>query len=324
MKKILGIAGLLVFVCAVTALANEHFYDRGNVENLIRRSALFGVISIGAAFAIVTGGIDLSIGSVVCLSGCLLPWLLVEHGWPVAAALPFVLGLAALIGVAHGLLITRLSLQPFVVTLCGLLLYRGIARGITGDQTVGFGTGFRGLRDLAAGRIALGDHLGLPGVPMPCFFIVAIAIAAGVFLNKTVWGRHLRALGRNPEAARYAGIATGRLTVLAYVVCAFLAGVGGCLWVLDVNSAQPSDFGNFFELYAIAGAVLGGCALRGGEVSVVGVLLGAATMQVLRNSIRLIEAIPQQIEFAVIGAVILGGVVVDQLVRRAAARRRKG
>ncbi|HLU40502.1 MAG TPA: ABC transporter permease, partial [Planctomycetota bacterium] len=111
---------------------------------------------------------------------------------------------------------------------------------------------------------------------------------------------------------------------LAYVVCAFLAGVGGCLWVLDVNSAQPSDFGNFFELYAIAGAVLGGCALRGGEVSVVGVLLGAATMQVLRNSIRLIEAIPQQIEFAVIGAVILGGVVVDQLVRRAAARRRKG
>jgi ribose transport system permease protein len=317
-KKILGIAGLLAFVCVVTALANPRFLEWGNIENIVRRSALFGVISIGAAFAIVTGGIDLSIGSVVCLTGCLLPWLLVEHGWTIAAALPFVLALAALLGAGHGLLITRLSLQPFVVTLCGLLLYRGIARGLTGDQTVGFGIGFLGLRDLAAGRLEVGDGVG---VPRACFYLAAIALTAAVFLNKTVWGRHLRALGRNPEAARYSGVATGRMTVLAYVVCAFLAGVGGCLFVLDVNSAQPSDFGNFFELYAIAGAVLGGCALRGGEVSVLGVLLGAAVMQVLRNSIRLIEGIPQQIEFAVIGAVILLGVIADELVKRAARRR---
>ncbi len=326
MKKILGIAGLLFFVCVVTALATDRFYDAGNVENLIRRSALFGVISIGAAFVIVTGGIDLSIGSVICLVGSLLPWLLVEHGYSVATALPLVLALSALIGLLHGLLITRLALQPFVVTLCGLLLYRGVARGLTGDQTVGFGVGYEGLRDLAAGRwvVADLDDGRSVGIPAPCFYLVAIALVAAVFLNRTIWGRYLRALGRNPDAARYSGIATARLTVLAYVVCAFLAGVGGCLFVLDVNSAQPSDFGNFYELYAIAGAVLGGCALRGGEVSVVGVLLGAAVMQVLRNSIRLIESIPQQIEFAVIGAVILLGVIADELVKRAAAKRRAG
>jgi ribose transport system permease protein len=314
-KKILGIALLLFFVCVVTALWTDRFLTAGNLENLIRRSALFGVISIGAAFVIVTGGIDLSIGSVICLVGCLLPWFLVEHALNAWVALPLVLALAALIGLLHGLLITRLALQPFVVTLCGLLLYRGIARGLTNDQTVGFGTGHGELRSLAAGRLVLREGLGIPA---PCFYVLVIALLAAVFFNKTVWGRYLKALGRNEEAARYAGIATARLTVLAYVVCAFLAGVGGILFVLDVNSAQPSDFGNFYELYAIAGAVLGGCALRGGEVSVAGVLLGAAVMQVLRNSIRLIEGIPQQIEFAVIGVVILLGVIADEVVKRVA------
>lgn len=319
MKKILGIAGLLLCVGLITSLCTDRFLTAGNLEILVRRSALFGVISIGAAFAIVTGGIDLSIGSVICLVGCLLPWLMVEHGWTVMAALPFVLGLAVVIGLVHGVLITRLSLQPFVVTLCGLLLYRGIARGITADQTVGFGIGHQDLKYYATERIELTGEFG---VPMPCVYLAVVAVLAAVFLNRTVYGRYLRALGRNEEAARYSGVDTARMTTLAYVVCAFLAGVGGCLFVLDVNSAQPSDFGNFYELYAIAGAVLGGCALRGGEVSVLGVLLGAAVMQVLRNSIRLIEGIPQQIEFAVIGAVILLGVIVDELVKRGAARRR--
>ena len=207
MKKLFGIVGLLLFVAVLTALLSDRFLSAANLENLIRRSALFGVISIGAAFVIVTGGIDLSIGSVICLAGCLLPWLLVEHGWSVWTALPFVLALSATLGLAHGLLITRLRLQPFVVTLCGLLLYRGIARGITGDQTVGFGAGHLGLRDLGAGRWVLGEHLGIPA---PCFYLVVVAALAAVFFNRTIWGRYLRALGRNEEAARLSGIPTAR------------------------------------------------------------------------------------------------------------------
>jgi ribose transport system permease protein len=315
MKKILGILGLLVFVCVATSLATDRFLLAVNIENLIRRSALFGIISIGAAFVIVAGGIDLSIGSVICLVGCLLPWLLTEHGWPVPVALAFVLALATSLGAAHGLLVTRLRLQPFLVTLCGLLLYRGVARGIVDDQTQGFGLGFAGLKTLATGAIPVSESFRIPA---PCVILAVIAVLAAIFLSRTIWGRYLFALGRNEEAARYAGVDTARMTVLAYAICGGLAGLGGVLFVLDVNSAQPSDFGSFYELYAIAGAVLGGCALRGGEGSVLGVIIGASVMQVLRNSITLVDAIPNQLEFAVIGAVILGGVIVDELVKRLA------
>jgi len=156
---------------------------------------------------------------------------------------------------------------------------------------------------------------------MPALILLVVAVAAAVFLNLTVYGRYLLAVGRNEQAARYSGIQTDRIVVLAYVICAALAGLGGLLFVLDVNSAQPVDFGNFYELYAIAAAVLGGCSLRGGEGTIVGVLVGATLMQVLRNSINLL-GIPTQLEFAIIGAVILLGVVADELVRRLAAHRR--
>ncbi len=318
MKKILGILGLLIVVCVVTASLSDSFLSAYNVENVLRRSALFGILSIGVAFVIITGGIDLSLGSVVCLVGCGLPWLLTVHHWPLGIALPVVLTVAMGIGLAHGLLITKLRIQPFIVTLCGLLLYRGIARGFTGDQTVGFGSEFKGIRMLATGKIPF-----LPGfeLPAPVVFLAVVAVVAAVFLNRTIFGRYLLALGRNPQAATYSGIPTERMTVLAYVISSGLAGVGGVFFVLDVNSAQPVDFGNFYELYAIAAAVLGGCSLRGGEGSVVGVLVGATLMQVLRNMITLVTT-RNNVEFAIIGAVILIGVIADELARRFAARRR--
>ena len=320
MKKILGIFGLLVFVCVVTALMSDRFLTEYNVENLIRRTALFGIISIGAAFVIMTSGIDLSIGSVVCLVGCLLPYLLVEANVSPFWAVAIVMGISFLIGLSHGLLITKVKLQPFVVTLCGLLLYRGITRGIVQDQTQGFRGEFKVLRELSQGQLELpGTEFGIPN---PCLILLAVTLIAMVFLNLTVYGRYLLALGRNEDAARYSGINTDRMTIVAYVICGMLSGLGGMLFVLDVGSAQPVDFGNFYELYAIAAAVLGGCSLRGGEGTIVGVVIGAAVMQVLKNSITLIDQIPTSIEFAVIGAVILGGVIVDETVKRIAAQRR--
>jgi ribose transport system permease protein len=144
---------------------------------------------------------------------------------------------------------------------------------------------------------------------------------AAVFLNRTVWGRYLLALGRNEQAARYSGIDTGRMKLLAYVISSTLAALGGMLFVLDINAAQPSDFGNFYELYAIAAAVLGGCSLRGGEGSILGLLVGSALMVVLNNMINLAHPQYQNVEFAIIGGVILAGVIADELVRRAAGRR---
>jgi ribose transport system permease protein len=322
--KIWGIFGLLVAICLYTALSSNRFHRVGNIENLVHRTALFGILSIGAAFVIITGGIDLSIGSLVCLVGVLLPYLLVQHGWPPFAGVVAVLALSVAIGIIHGLLITKMRLQPFVVTLCGLLLYRGIARGITGDQSQGFGLQFKGLRAIATSRLPIfGSSPDLFHLPATTLILIIIAVVAGIFLNKTIYGRYLLALGNNPEAAKYSGINVDRTTLMAYVICSTLAGLGGILFVLDINAAQPSDFGSFYELYAIAAAVLGGCSLRGGEGSITGVVIGAAVMVVLSNAINLVHPAYQNIEFAIIGGVILIGVLVDELARRWVAARRE-
>ena len=318
MKKIQGIFLILVCVIVMTSIMSDVFWGSYNLENVLRRTALFGIISIGVAFVIITGGIDLSIGSVICLVGCGLPWLLVEQEVSVPVALLAVLGFSLAVGLIHGILVTKVKLQPFVVTLCGLLLYRGITRGFTGDQSQGFGTEFKGIRELATGEIPLFGF----NFPMPCLFLVVVAVLAGVFLNKTIYGRYLLALGNNEEAAKFSGIDVDKMVILAYVICALCSGLGGLLFVLDVNSAQPVDFGNFYELYAIAAAVLGGCSLRGGSGTILGVVIGAALMQVLRNMIVLVDWIPTHIEYAIIGAVILAGVVADELLKRAVAKKR--
>lgn len=315
-RKVLGILAALVFVVVVTWLQSPNFATAGNIETLLYRTSLFGIISIGAALVIVTGGIDLSIGSMICLVGMGLPWLLTVHGWPVAAALPIVLLLALALGFLHGILVTKLDLQPFVVTLCGLLLYRGIARWATDDRSLGFGDDYPGLRMLVGARWEITESFA-PRAPLLILVVVVVLVA--LFLDRTVYGRYLLALGRNKEAARLSGIPVDRMIVVAYMLCAFLAGVGGILFVLDGNGGKASSLGSFYELYAIAGAVLGGCSLRGGEASVLGVVLGASLMQVLRSAIVQTD-LQTELEFAVVGAVILAWVVVEEVVRRTLGR----
>jgi ribose transport system permease protein len=313
MKKALGITVLLIVVCVLTALREPNFLQPYNAGNLTKLISMFAILGLGAALVIITGGIDLSIGSVVGLVGVLLAWLLSVQGWSVPAALTACVVVSACIGLFHGLLVTRLRLQPFVVTLCGLLIYRGIARSITNDGTVGFGADFDGLRSVATGRL---PFVGGYAIPHPLIVLLVVAVVIAVFLNMTVWGRHLLATGRNEEAARYSGIRSTRYIMLAYLLCSLLAGLGGVLFALDVNTVQPDNLGNFYELYAIAAAVLGGCSLRGGEGSVLGVIVGAALMRVLTNAVGVL-GVPNQWEFAIIGIVILIAVIVDEVLRRA-------
>ena len=138
MKRALGIIGIFLAILVFSIFFAENFTTGINLMQLTNRTALYSVLALGAALVIVTGGIDLSIGSVVCLAGIMTPWLLIEHEWTPWQVIPTVLAMSAFIGLCHGLLITRLKLQPFLVTLCGLLLYRGIARWMTGDQSQGF------------------------------------------------------------------------------------------------------------------------------------------------------------------------------------------
>jgi ribose transport system permease protein len=308
-RKEIGTLLLLVVLCAIVAIASPQFLSVTNLQNVGRLVGTYGIFSIGVGIVIITGGIDLSVGSLCALLGILLSMMLVEWGWPPSVALTAVIALGAVIGSVHGLLITRLRLQPFIVTLCGLLLYRGAARYIARDSTKGFGTGegFEWLRGVASGSWG--------GVPMPLVILGVVAAATWLLVHRSVYGRHLFAVGHNEEAARYSGVNTRGVIALAYVISGTLAGVSAIIIAFYTNSVSPASHGNFYELYAIAAAVVGGCSLRGGEGSVLGIVMGTALLQVLRNLVNLLD-IPSSLDFAVMGAVILIGAMADQLFGR--------
>jgi len=309
MKKELGTFILLVILCAVVAVLNPRFLAAANLQNMARLIGAYGIFSIGLGIVIITGGIDLSVGSIFALLGVVLSIMLMEWGWASIWAVSAVIAMSMGLGWLHGFLITRLGLQPFIVTLCGLLFYRGLARFLAADETKGFGAarGFEGLRNLATGSAL--------GIPMPFVLLLVISGAMWVVLHRSVYGRYLFAVGRNEEAARYSGIHSRRIIASAYVISGGLAGIAGIVFAFYTNSISPSSHGNFFELYGIAAAVLGGCSLRGGEGSITGILIGAALLQVLQNLVNLL-GVPSSLNFAVMGAVILVGVVADQILGR--------
>jgi ribose transport system permease protein len=250
----------------------------------------------------------------MALLGVLLSMMLTEWDYGVAEAVAACVGIAMVLSLGHGLLITRLNMQPFIVTLCGLLFYRGLARFITKDETKGFGTvaGLDFLRFMANGNLL--------GIPMPFVVLIIISLITWVVLHRSVYGRYLFATGRNAEAARYAGINTKQIVTFTYVISGALTAISGMIFAFYTNSVSPANHGNAYELYGIAAAVLGGCSLRGGEGSVVGILIGTALLQVLRNLVNLL-GIPSSLDFAVMGAVILIGVMADQIFTERRNRR---
>jgi len=304
-KKDLGLLILILVVGVVVAAINPRFLLPINLANTSNLIGLFGILSIGQAFVIITGGIELSVGSLVALLGVLFIDLIATRGmaWPVA--LPLIIVLGGVIGLAHGWLIARLRLQPFVVTLCGLLIYRGVARFYTKDGTAGFafGQSFPDLEFLTAGRF----H----GVPNSFIALIVIAAIMWVVLHRSVFGRYLYAIGKNEEAAKYSGIHTGRVVIAAYVICGVLTALSAIYFAMYTRSISPASHGQFYELYAIAAAVLGGFSLRGGEGSLIGAVLGTVLLQELQNLVNLL-GIPSSLNFAVMGGVILIGVLIDQ------------
>mgnify|MGYP002784261223 CR=1 FL=1 len=313
MKKELGIFLILVALCAVVSILNPRFLSAANLQNTARLVGMYGIFSIGVGVVIITSGIDLSIGSKMALLGVLLSMMLMQGHWPGALAVVLTVVVAMALGLLHGTLITRMKIQPFVVTLCGLLFYRGLARFVAKDETKGFGNaeGFERLRDLATGNLI--------GIPAPFVVLIVVSVVMWVVLHKSVFGRYLYAVGRNEDAARYSGINTKLVITSAYVICALLTGVAAILFAFYTNSISPSTHGNFYELYGIAAAVLGGCSLRGGEGSVLGILVGTALLQVLQNLVNLLGVDPS-LNFAVMGAVILIGVMADQVLKQRAAK----
>ena len=308
-KKDAGLLILILLVGAIVALINPLFLSPINLANTSNLIGLFGIFAIGQAIVIITGGIDLSVGSVIALLGVLFVDLLANLGvpWPLALLLMPILGV--IFGLVHGLLIVKLRIQPFIVTLCGLLIYRGVARFYTADATAGFsfGQSFPSVEWLTVGRSF--------GIPHSFAALVVIGAVMWIVLHRSVFGRYLYAVGKNEEAARYSGINTDAVIIAAYAICGLLTAISAIFFAMYTRSISPSSHGNFYELYAIAASVLGGFSLRGGEGSIVGVVLGAVLLQVLQNLVNLL-GIPSSLNFAVMGAVILVGVLVDSQLPR--------
>jgi ribose transport system permease protein len=305
MKKELGITVLLVVLCAIVAVLNPRFLGASNLTNMARLIGMYGIFSIGMGLVIITSGIDLSVGSVFAIQGVILVIMLREWNWPSPLVVLAIIIFVMLLGVMHGWFIAYIRMQPFIVTLCGLLFYRGLARFIANDETKGFGsTGFELLRHLATGSVG--------PVPMPFVLLIIIGVISYILLHHSVFGRYLYAVGRNEDAARYSGINSRMIILSTYVVEMLLVAIGGILIAFYTNSISPANHGATYELYAIAAAVLGGCSLRGGEGSIIGIIIGTALLQVLQNLVNLL-GIPSSLNFAVMGAVIFLGVLVDQI-----------
>jgi ribose transport system permease protein len=308
MKKLVGIALFLLALYIALLAADPGARSLQNHFNLGRRVGLYGILSLGAGVLIISGGIDLSIGSVVglCATVCAMALSLYQVP-PVIAILGTIL-LGSLIGLVNGLLVTKLRVQPFIVTLCGLFIYRGIARWVSGDQVRGLGNSFDDWKYL------LYSNRFVFGLPMSLVILLVLVAYVAVFLHYSVYGRYLYAIGSNERAARYSGIVIDRYKVLAYVLCSTAAGLFAVLYLMQENSVQPASTGNFLELYAIAGAVLGGCSLRGGEGTVVGMLIGTAILWILPNLTNM-WGIPAALEYTVIGTALLFGAILDEVLR---------
>jgi ribose transport system permease protein len=300
-----GLVVLLVAVGALT-LASGDFLTGGNLSNLARQVAIFGIIAVGQLLVILTAGIDLSVGSVLALSGAVTAQLLVA-GWPIPLAILVGVALGTALGVANGLLVTRAKLPPFIATLGMLGIARGVVLVITDAKTV---------QPLPSGfeTVANGTVLGIPNLLL---FAVVITVIIHFVLTRTVFGRYIYAVGSNPESARLAGVPVKAVMVSVYAISGMLAGIGGFLLTSRLGAGIPTA-GTGFELNAIAACVIGGASLFGAKGSAMGAATGALIMGVLNNGGNLLAINAFYLQIA-IGALILVAVGFDQLNTRKSA-----
>ena len=291
--------GILI---VVMANLSPVFLSSRNLYNIIRFIAEIGLISLGMTMVILTGGIDLSVGSVLGMCGIIMGALFVA-GVPIGIAALIAILVGALAGLLNGALIVATGVHPLVITLATLAIYRGVAHGIAqGDSFRGFPASF----------FALGQ--GTVG-PLPTQLLVFVVLAAvAVFvLARTTFGRSLYAFGSNPVATRFAGVAVNRLQVAVYTITGLLSGIAAVIFVARVSSAR-GDSGALMELDVITAVVLGGTALTGGRGSILGTLLGLLIIGVVRNGLTLIF-VPLEVQAVFIGLILILAVTINRRLR---------
>lgn len=302
-----GTALGLLALCVGLWIATPYFATTTNLANVAEQSAVTGVIAIGMTCVILTGGIDLSVGSIVALAGVVIGWAL-QHDVPIVIALMLGALAGIVAGAVNGIMITRGKLPPFIATLGMMSVARGAALMISDGRPI---SGFPGtVRLLATGRPL--------GIPVPVLLMLALYAAAYVMLTRTVLGRYLYAIGGNEEASAMAGIHVERYKTITYVLSGLSASICAMLLVARLDSAQPVA-GMGYELDAIAAVVIGGTSLLGGSGSVIGSLIGALIMSVLRNGLNLL-GVSSYLQQVAIGVVIIAAVLIDMALRRRVER----
>lgn len=296
----LGILIVFLLLCALTTLLNTRFLSLTNLQSLSYRIAIFAIIAIGETLVIITGGIDLAPGSITALTCMLCAWFL-KHNLGIAGSIALTVIIAGLIGLYHGIFVTKLSVPAFVITLGTFLMARSAAGVVTsGRPIINLPESFE--------FIAWGEILNI--VPCPVLILILVAVLAWVLLRFTITGRHIYAIGGNPEAARLSGINVHAKQMLVYVISAALSGVAGIITASRVTQGQV-NVGRYYELLAIAGAVIGGASLFGGEGTILGTLIGASILGVLDNVVSIFWPISAYWKDFVIGGVLVIAVTMD-------------
>ena len=297
-----GTLAVLVVLGGVISVFTPYFLTVSNLLNVAQQTVINAVIAVGMTFVIISAGIDLSVGSVLAFAGVVLAQAL-HAGWPLPLAMVAGVAVGTACGVVNGVLITMGRLPPFIATLGMMSVARGAALLVTGGRPVsGFGESFRWL---ANGRLA--------AVPASVVLLILIYAAAQFVLRRTKFGRYVYAVGGNEAAALLSGVPVASCKIAIYASCGGLAGVAAIILTSRLNSAQPIA-GLSYELDAIAATVIGGASLMGGEGSVLGTLVGALIMGVLRNGLNLL-GVSSFIQQVFIGSVIIAAVLLDMLLR---------
>lgn len=298
---------LLLGLSTFLSLYTPAFLSAGNLANIARGFSWIAVVAFGQSLVMIIDGIDLSVGAVMALSG-LVAATGMQAGWPVPAALFAGLLVGALVGWTNGILVGRTRLPPFVVTLGTMSMVRGLMVGVTGGWPA---------RDLPGSFLFLGQgDLTLGGwhLPVPVLIMLGLAGLVELLLHGTLLGRYIYALGSSERALQFSGIFTPRLKILVYTLCGVLAAAGGLLMTARLGVAAPTAAIGY-ELEIIAAAVFGGTSLYGGEGSILGVLIGAAFLQVLRSGLVLL-GFPAYWQPAAVGAAILVALLFDHIRRQ--------
>jgi ribose transport system permease protein len=306
-RQEIGVSVILLVMVAFLTLSTDTFLTSTNIFNILRAFSWIAISAFGQCLVIITAGIDLSAGSVMAISGLVSAMLLVRGvSVPVAVIAGLLAGLVA--GFLNGLMITKGRLPPFIATLGGMFMARGLCYGLTGGWPV---------RDLPLTFRNLGQYdipIAGMGVPLPLIFMLVFGVIMSLFLSRTVWGYRIYALGGNETATALSGINTGWVKTMVYSLSGLLSGIGGVLMTARLGVAAPTA-ADGYELDVIAAVVVGGTSTMGGEGTILGVLIGAAIMQVLRNGLVLMGVSAYWLQ-AVQGLVIVLAIMFDQLRKR--------